>query len=144
MLSLVYAILFYAATAVLVIGLARKIAGYWRTPAPLKIATTPAPLTPGGVALRLARETVLFESLFKSSKWTWVFGWSFHAALALVLLRHGRYFQQPVWDLTALVQPFGLYAGFLMVLGLGGLWARRWLVDRVRYISTPSDRKSVV
>jgi nitrate reductase gamma subunit len=26
-----------------------------------------------------------------------------------------------------------------MVLALGGLWARRWLVDRVRYISTPSD-----
>jgi len=139
MLSLAYAILFYAATAILVVGLARKIHGYWRTPAPLKIATTPAPLTPGGVAMRLARETVLFESLFKSSKWTWIFGWSFHAALLLVLLRHGRYFQQPVWDLTALIQPLGLYAGFLMVLGLGGLWARRWLVDRVRYISTPSD-----
>ena len=26
-----------------------------------------------------------------------------------------------------------------MVAGLAGLWARRWLVDRVRYISTPSD-----
>jgi nitrate reductase gamma subunit len=26
-----------------------------------------------------------------------------------------------------------------MVIGLAGLWARRWLVDRVRYISTPSD-----
>jgi len=26
-----------------------------------------------------------------------------------------------------------------MVAGLGGLWARRFLVDRVRYISTPSD-----
>jgi nitrate reductase gamma subunit len=25
------------------------------------------------------------------------------------------------------------------VAGLAGLWARRWLVDRVRYISTPSD-----
>jgi nitrate reductase gamma subunit len=139
MLSLAYAALFYAATLILVIGVARKIAGYWRTPAPLKIATTPAPLTPAGVGLRLARETVLFESLFKSSKWTWIFGWSFHAALLLVLLRHGRYFQQPVWDLTALVQPFGMYGGFLMVAGLAGLWARRFLVDRVRYISTPSD-----
>jgi nitrate reductase gamma subunit len=38
-----------------------------------------------------------------------------------------------------LVQPFGLYAGFVMVAALAGLWARRWLVDRVRYISTPSD-----
>ena len=37
------------------------------------------------------------------------------------------------------VQFFGTYAGFAMVIGLGGLWARRLLVDRVRYISTPSD-----
>ena len=26
-----------------------------------------------------------------------------------------------------------------MIAGLAGLWARRWLVDRVRWISTPSD-----
>ena len=123
----------------LVVGLALKIRGYARTPAPLKIPTTPAPTTTGGVALRLAREVVLFESLFKSSKWTWIFGWTFHAALLLVLLRHLRYFQQPVWEPVALIQPFGTYAGFAMVAGLAGLWARRWLVDRVRYISTPSD-----
>jgi nitrate reductase gamma subunit len=63
----------------------------------------------------------------------------FHAALLLVVLRHVRYFQQPVWGVIAFVQPFGTYAGFAMVAGLAGLWARRFLVDRVRYISTPSD-----
>jgi len=82
---------------------------------------------------------VFFESLFRSSKWTWIFGWLFHAALLLVLLRHVRYFQEPVWTVIALIQPFGTYAGFAMVAGLAGLWARRFLVDRVRYISTPSD-----
>ena len=138
-LALGYAALFYAAAAVLAVGLALKIRDYLRAPAPLKIPTTPAPTTTGGVALRLAREVVFFESLFKASKWTWIFGWMFHAALLLVLLRHLRYFQQPVWDIIALVQPFGTYAGFAMVVGLAGLWARRWLVDRVRYISTPSD-----
>jgi nitrate reductase gamma subunit len=40
---------------------------------------------------------------------------------------------------VALIQPFGTYAGFAMVAALAGLWARRFLVDRVRYISTPSD-----
>jgi nitrate reductase gamma subunit len=138
-LALGYAALFYAAAAVLAVGLALKIRVYLRAPAPLKIPTTPAPTTTGGVALRLAREVVFFESLFKASKWTWIFGWMFHAALLLVLLRHLRYFQQPVWDIIAFVQPFGTYAGFAMVAGLAGLWARRWLVDRVRYISTPSD-----
>ena len=138
-LTIFYAALFYVATAIFVVGLALKIRVYARTPAPLKIATTPAPLTRSGVGWRLAREVVFFESLFKSSKWTWLFGWMFHAALLLVVLRHLRYFQDPVWLPVALVQPFGTYAGFAMVAGLAGLWARRFLVDRVRYISTPSD-----
>ncbi len=139
LLTTSYALLLYGATAILVIGLALKIRQYSSTPAPLKIPTTPAPLTQSGVRWRLAREVVLFESLFKSNKWTWLFGWVFHMALFLVLLRHLRYFQQPVWTPVALIQPFGMYAGFAMVIGLAGLWARRWLVDRVRYISTPSD-----
>ena len=138
-LSYAYAALFYVATAILVVGVTLKIRSYLGTPAPLKIPTTPAPTTGGGVTLRMAREVVFFESLFKSSKWTWLFGWMFHAALLLVLLRHVRYFQQPVWEPIVFVQFFGIYAGFAMVAGLAGLWARRFLVDRVRYISTPSD-----
>lgn len=138
-LTIAYAALFYLATAVLVVGVALKVRRYAGTPAPLKIPTTPAPTSTAGVALRLTREVVFFESLFKASKWTWVFGWLFHAALLLVLLRHLRYFQQPVWTPIVWVQAFGIYAGFAMVIGLAGLWARRRLVDRVRYISTPSD-----
>jgi nitrate reductase gamma subunit len=123
MLTLFYTVLFYAATGVFVIGLARKILSYAKTPAPLKIPTTPAPTTVAGVRWRMAREVVFFESLFKSSKWTWIFGWAFHVTLLLVVLRHLRYFQDPVWLPVVLVQPFGTYAGFI----------------RVRYISTPSD-----
>jgi nitrate reductase gamma subunit len=138
-LTLGYAALFYVATAIFVVGVALKIRAYAATPAPLKIPTTPAPVTGGGVALRLVREVVFFESLFRSAKWTWLFGWMFHAALLLVLLRHVRYFQQPVWAPIVYVQFLGTYAGFAMIAGLAGLWARRFLVDRVRYISTPSD-----
>ena len=139
LLTILYSALFYLAAGVFVIGLGLKIRSYAKTPAPLKIPTTPAPTTVGGVRWRMAREVVFFESLFKSSKWTWLFGWVFHIALLLVVLRHLRYFQEPVWLPVVLIQPFGTYAGFAMVAGLGGLWARRWLVDRVRYISTPSD-----
>lgn len=143
-LTVIYALLFYVATAVLVLGVARKIRSYAKTPAPLKIPTTPAPTTAAGVRWRMTREVVLFESLFKSSKWTWIFGWLFHVTLLLVTLRHLRYVQDPVWLPVVLVQPFGTYAGFAMVAALGGLWARRWLVDRVRYISTPSDHLMLV
>jgi nitrate reductase gamma subunit len=134
-----YALLFYVAAAVLIGGLAYRIRLYWTTPAPLKIPTTPAPTTQTGVAFRLAREVVLFESLFKANKWIWVFGWVFHFALLLVLIRHLRYFINPVPEILVFIQPFGVYAGFAMVAGLVGLWARRFLVPRVRYISAPSD-----
>lgn len=138
-ITVIFALLFYAATALLVGGLAAKIRQYWRTPAPFKIPTTPAPVRKSGVFWRMAREVVLFESLFKANKWTWLFAILFHGALWLVLLRHLRYFTEPVWAPVALMQPFGIYAGFAMVAGLAGLWARRFLVDRVRYISTYSD-----
>jgi nitrate reductase gamma subunit len=143
-IAVAYAALLCLSATILVVGVALKIRTYLRTPAPLKIPTTPAPTTTGGVALRLGREVVFFESLFRSSKWTWAFGWTFHAALLVVLLRHVRYFQQPVWEPIVLVQSVGAYAGFAMVLGLAGLWARRWLVDRVRYISTISDHLHLV
>lgn len=139
MLGTVYAILFYVATLILLIGVVRKIRIYARVPAPLKIPTTPAPKTRGGVILRVFREVVFFESLYKSNKWIWLFGWVFHMALWLVLARHLRYFTQPVWGWVEIVQPFGTYAGFAMLAGLAGLWARRILVERIRYISSPSD-----
>jgi nitrate reductase gamma subunit len=138
-MSSFFALLFTVATVVLVVGLARKILQYARTPAPLKITTTPAPVTETGVVMRMFREVVLFESLFKSTKWTWIFGWMFHMGLFLVLLRHLRYFIDPVWLPIQLIQPFGMYAGFAMVIGLVGLMGRRIFVDRVRYISSPSD-----
>lgn len=138
-MTALYAVLLYAATAVLVAGVGYRVWLYARTPAPLKIPTTPAPVTRGGVALRMLREVTLFESLFRSNLWTWAFGWLFHAGLALVLLRHLRYFVEPVPAWLAFVQPFGMWAGVAMVAGLAGLWARRFLVPRVRYISTPSD-----
>ncbi|CAD7853941.1 MAG: Sulfite reduction-associated complex DsrMKJOP protein DsrM (HmeC) [Olavius algarvensis Gamma 1 endosymbiont] len=139
LLTVLYTILFYIATAVLVGGLVLKIVQYARTPAPLKIPTTPAPVTTGGVALRLFREVVFFESLFKGNKWIWIFGWIFHFGLFLVLLRHLRYFIDPVWLPIQLIQPFGIYGGIAMAVGLAGLWARRFLVDRVHYITGASD-----
>jgi nitrate reductase gamma subunit len=138
-LTWLYAILFYAATLILVFGLVRKAYQYATIPAPLKIPTTPAPTTKGGVVVRMAKEVFLFTSLFRSNKWLWIFGYLFHVGLLFALLRHLRYFTEPVPTWVAMIQWIGIYAGFAMVLGLLGLWARRFLVDRVRYISAPSD-----
>jgi len=138
-MGFVFSALLYITLAVFAIGTLRRMLRYASTPAPLKIPTTPAPTTRSGVFLRLGREVVLFESLFKASKWTWLFGWLFHAGLLLVLLCHLRYFTEPVWWWVALLSWFSPYAGMMMLFGLSGLLARRFLVDRVRYISAPSD-----
>ncbi len=139
MLGTIYALLFYVATLLLVVGLGLRIWKYARTPAPLKIPTTPAPTTLGGVVVRMFMEVVFFQSLFKSNKWIWALGWMFHMSMWLVLLRHFRYFKQNVWWIVDLVQPFGTYAGFTMLIGLAGLLLRRFTVNRVRYISSLSD-----
>lgn len=143
-LSWLYVILFYLAMLILVIGVARKIIQYARTPAPLKIPTTPAPVTKAGVVWRMTTEVVLFNSLFKANRWIWIFGWMFHFTLVLAFLRHLRYVLTPdcvIWPLINnwLVLNAGKYGAFAMLFGLLGLLARRFLVDRVRYISSPSD-----
>ncbi|GMR20697.1 MAG: sulfate reduction electron transfer complex DsrMKJOP subunit DsrM [Gammaproteobacteria bacterium] len=142
--TLTYGILFYLATIVLIVGVVFKIIQYTTTPAPLKIATTPAPISMTGVVWRITKEVTIFASLFKSSKWTWIFGWMFHLALLLAFFRHLRYVMSPDFFLLPiislnLVQAVGKYASFAMLAGLIGLFGRRMFVDRVRYISSPSD-----
>lgn len=143
-LSILYVILFYVAMITLVVGVTNKILQYIRVPAPLKIALTPAPTTKTGIVYLFFTEVVLFNSLWRATKWTWIFGWIFHLCLLLAFFRHLRYVISSdsfLWVLVNLevVQSFGKYAGFGMIFGLAGLLGRRIFVDRVRYISSPSD-----
>ena len=138
-LGVIYAVLFWAATLVLVLGVANKVRLYWKTPAPLKIPTTPAPITQGGVYVRMAQEVLLFKSLFRSDKLLWILSILFHYGMLIIVIRHFRYVQEPIWGVVQFMQPFGKYAGFVFIIGLLGLMARRFLIDRVRYISSPSD-----
>lgn len=139
MQTAIYAVIFYVATVLFAGGLLLRIVQYWRTPVPLKIPTTPAPITRAGAAFRVLREVVIFESLYKSNKWIWLFGIAFHGALLLVLIRHLRYFMLHVPLPIELAQPFGVYAGFAMVGALLALWVRRVVIARVRYISDAFD-----
>ena len=138
-LGIIFGLLFWVATIFIIVGVIYKVRIYWKTPAPLKIPTMPAPRTTGGVVFRVFREVAFFQSLFRSDKLLWVFAIMFHYALALVLLRHTRYFTDTINSLVSFLQPFGVYGSFLMVAGLAALLARRFIIDRVRYISAPSD-----
>jgi nitrate reductase gamma subunit len=55
-MNTLFAIFFYLSTLVFVVGLLHRIRTYANTPAPLKIPTTPAPTTTGGVVLRTKAE----------------------------------------------------------------------------------------
>lgn len=99
----------------------------------------PAPKSRFGVVLRLMRETFLFQSLFRASRWTWVFSWLMHAALVLLLFKHAFYFFDTVPFWLGVLLSLGHYLFIAFLLGLCGLFLRRVLVDRIRYISSPSD-----
>ncbi|MDH3317584.1 MAG: respiratory nitrate reductase subunit gamma [Gammaproteobacteria bacterium] len=138
-LTIFYALLLYIAAAVFLFGTLWRVWLYARTPAPFKIPTTPAPITRAGVAWRLSKETFVFESLFKADKLLWALGWVFHAALLLLLLQHLRFFTQgySAWMVWLVV--YGVYLSGALVVSLIGLWLRRMLIDRVRYVSALSD-----
>lgn len=138
-ISIFYALLLYFSAAVFFFGTLWRVWTYARTPAPFKIPTMPAPVTRAGVIWRLVKETVVFESLFKADKLLWVFGWVFHVALLLIVLQHLRLFTQgySVWIIWLVVH--GAYLSSALVLSIAGLWLRRVLIDRVRYVSAVSD-----
>ena len=137
--SIIFTLFCYLSLLLFVIGLSYKIIQYWQTPAPLKIPIAPAPLTRTGVLVRMAAEVFLFKSLFRASKWTWFFGWIFHWALVLLFIRHlGYFWPGDTPEVLLKTEPFK-YASFPLIIALTGLLGRRIIVDRVRYISAPSD-----
>lgn len=141
-ISVLYGCLFWLATLVLVLGIAYRVWQYWRIPVLLPIPTMPAPLTRRGVVWRVAGEVLWFKSLWRADKVLWAWAMLFHWSLWLVLWRHTLFFNALLNDVsqyTIGLQVVGRYAGITLLIGLGGLFARRCLLERVRYISAPSD-----
>lgn len=132
-------LLAYLVVGIFIAGFTHRMWLYYQSPAPLKIPTTPAPTTTSGVVWRLFTEVVFFNSLFKGDKWAWLGSYAFHGALMLVLIRHVRYFVDPLPAFFAHIQIAGILAGIAMVGGLGLLFLRRILIDRVRHISSRAD-----
>jgi len=176
-------ILPYAAFIIFLAGFIYRVVKWWITPVPFRIPTTcgqqkslpwiennpvenPAGLA--GVIMRMAQEVFLFRSLFRntdveiingrpvygSAKWLWFFGLLFHWSLLIIVLRHLRFFVEPIasWisALSALDGFFEigiptLYLSDAAVLaGLTFLFLRRVVLPRVRYISLFTDYFSLL
>ena len=138
-ITILFASLLYFAATVFVLGTLWRIWIYSRTPAPFKIPTAPAPVTKAGVAWRLTKETLVFESLFKADKLLWLLGWVFHVALLFIVLQHFRFFTAAFAGWMVWLVVYGVFLSSALVIALLGLWLRRVLIDRVRYVSAPSD-----
>ncbi|HET6460807.1 MAG TPA: sulfate reduction electron transfer complex DsrMKJOP subunit DsrM [Syntrophales bacterium] len=166
------------AIAVFVSGFVYRILSWGRLPVPFSIPTTcgqekslpwikceslESPPGTAGVIGRMALEVLLFRSLFRntrlylyddrpvysSAKWLWFFALLFHWSLLVIILRHMRFFIEPV---TPFVNDIAAVDGFFdiaiptfflsdaaIVLALTFLFLRRVLVSKLRYISLVTD-----
>ncbi len=75
-----------------------------------------------------------FRRLFESNKVLWLGSWAFHTAFIFVILRHLKYFLNPVPSCISYVQPFGLVAGYILTFSLLYVVAVR-LAGRTKYVS---------
>ena len=175
---LLTAILPYAAFAVFIVGFIYRVVQWAKAPVPFRITTTcgqqsslpwirsnpvESPSGLAGVIGRMALEVFLFRSLFRntdvaivgqrpvygSAKWLWFFGLLFHWSLLIIVLRHLRFFIEPIapWinGLSAIDGFFEIGVPTLylsdaaLLTGLSFLLLRRVVVPQLKYISLFAD-----
>ncbi len=169
----------YAAVAVFLTGIAYRIFSWARAPVPFRITTTcgqqkslpwiksswlESPYTALGTAGRMALEILMFRSLFRNSKvelrdgpklafgeskFLWLGALAFHWSFLYVLLRHLRFFMEPVPAFVIAMDGLdgffkigapALYITDLVLLAaVAFLLLRRMFQAQVRYISLFTD-----
>jgi len=168
----------YAAVLTFLIGVVFRVIKWGRSPVPFCIPTTCGqqkslpwikhsrfenPSSTFDVVVRMAMEVFLFRTLFRnlkgetregrvaygSDKWLWLAGLVFHVTFFVVLVRHLRFFMEPVPFFVNLIDsldgfmqvstPHLLITGVVLLLAAAYLFFRRISVPQVRYISLASD-----
>lgn len=83
-------------------------------------------------------DIVFFGRLFKGGAALWFGEWIFHFSFLLVMLRHLRFFLNPVPDWVWWAQTPGLIAGYLLPLSLAYILVVRLLTKLEKYASPPN------
>ena len=125
MIFILAVVLPYAAFAIFLCGFIYRLITWAKSPVPFRIPTTCGqgkslpwiktnpvenPAGSWGVIGRMAQEIFLFRSLFRnthveiidgrpvygSAKWLWFFGLMFHWSLLIIVVRHLRFFTEPI------------------------------------------------
>lgn len=174
----------YIAFAIFVIGVTYKFVYWAKSAVPLKIPTTSgqqkslkfikrtiydrfdAPFTKWETIVRMILEIFAFRSLLKNTRyyldrlsqkdarWLWLFAILFHYCLLLVLIRHMKFFFEPVPNFVEMLSELEAFKGvFIPSLYISGLaiiaallllWFRRIFLSRERCISLPSDHFALI
>jgi nitrate reductase gamma subunit len=171
----------YLAFLTFFVGLIYRVIGWARSPVPFRIPTTGGQQKTlpwikynrfVGVVGRMIFEVLTFRSLFRNTrmefrggprigyeweKWLWLFALMFHYAFLVVVIRHLRFFTEPIPGFVQIVEsldaffqlgaaPFSgfglpalLLSGFALLGGVTLLFLRRLLLSQMRYISLPAD-----
>ncbi len=178
LLGLFGIILPYLAIIVFLAGFIMKVVKWGKSPVPFHIPTTCGqqkslpwikqnkldnPSSTLGVIGRMALEILLFRSLFRnlktdmkdgkviygSNKWLWLGSLAFHLSFFVVLVRHLRFFTEPVPGWVNMIDavdgfmqmgvPHLLMTGVVLLAAGGYLFLRRVFNQQVRYISLAAD-----
>jgi nitrate reductase gamma subunit len=169
----------YLAAVLLLGGLVYRVLQWANVPVPFRIPTTSGqqsalpwiksskldnPSSTLGVVGRMLLEVLFFRSLLKntrtelqegkrliysSSLWLWIGALAFHWSMLIIVLRHLRFFINPVPGLVVLLQsadgflqigvPEIYITSILFLAALLYLLARRLTIPQLRYISLPND-----
>jgi nitrate reductase gamma subunit len=169
----------YAAFAVFIGGFIYRMVQWAKSPVPFRITTTCGqqksldwiesdkldnPHDTKGVIARMALEILFFRSLFRNTRteikdgpkvtygpnlWLWAAGLAFHYSFLTIVLRHLRFFAEPVPALAALLGdidgffqigvPPVMLTSLIILAALGFLLARRLFIPQIRYISLAAD-----
>ena len=169
----------YVAVLIFIIGFVKKVMDWAKSPVPFRIPTTCGqqeslpwikqnkidnPSTTGGVVLRMIFEILTFRSLFRNTKmdikedgtisyelelWLWLAALVFHYSFLAVVIRHMRFFLDPVPGCIALLETldgfFQIGLPIVMLSGVGLLAAatylfiRRLTIPQMKYISLAAD-----
>jgi nitrate reductase gamma subunit len=140
---LIGVILPYLTIAVLVIGLAARIAR-WRKAPQGKMTLFPGAQAGMPMWKKIASEVLIFKSLFEGNKGLWAGSWIFHGMLALIICGHSRVVFEALFFLPKSGQDLvsGLTgSAFGLVLLITGIYLliRRIAVQSVREISDLED-----
>jgi nitrate reductase gamma subunit len=83
-------------------------------------------------------DIVFFGRLFKGGAALWFGEWIFHFSFLLVILRHLRFFLNPVPDWVWWAQTPGLIAGYVLPFSLAYILVVRLLTKLEKYASPPN------